>query len=265
MINSNFIEYRVFEKYKSLNAFSTTINDGVSTGNYSSFNLGLYSGDIVENVIRNREKLCSFLNINLSDLFLPYQTHEDKVYAIDKTFLSKSGEEQTKLLHGVDSVVTDQKNICIGVTTADCVPILIFDSDKNILAAVHAGWRGTVGMIVNKTIKVMTDKFGSKPIDMKVAIGPSISAQYFEVGEEVVQKFMQNGFDMDSVGSLNNISGKYHIDLPQANKNLCVLSGIPPENIEVSGLCTYSNPQLFFSARRQSVNSGRMVTAGMLL
>jgi YfiH family protein len=262
--NGSILQFNILRKYDSLFHFSTTIKGGESEENYATFNLGLFSGDKPENVVKNREQLSEILNISSNKLYFPYQVHSDKVAVIDNEFLSKTHSEQTRLLHGIDAVITNCKNICIGVSTADCVPVLIYDPVKKVLASVHAGWRGTVARIAEKTIRQMSDIFGCKPEDCIAGIAPSISPEKFEVGNEVVDTFKQSGFNMDEISFKNTETGKAHIDLWKSNKTILEQSGIHSDNIEIAAICTYSNPDMFFSARRQTIHSGRMVTGGII-
>lgn len=261
---SNLLQFVGLKDNPSLSHFSTTIAGGVSEDAYESFNLGFYSGDIPERVLTNRSILANSLNIPVASLYIPYQTHEDKICVLDKNFLSMSDEEKSQHLNGVDALITNEKGIGIGITTADCVPVLIYDANKHVLAAVHAGWKGTVASIVEKTVIKMMGVFGCKPQDMKVGIAPCISQRNFEVGEEVVSEFRNAGFFMVDILHRNTSTGKGHIDLRLANKLQLLELGVEEENIEVSDFCTFSNPDKFFSARRQTIHSGRMVTGGVL-
>lgn len=261
---NSLLEYETLRKYESLIAFTTTIEGGVSTGNYTSFNLGEYSGDSIENVSMNRERLADMLSVSMDQMYFPYQTHGDNICVIDSGFLSEDKEQRKKLLHGVDAVITNQKGICIGVGTADCVPILIYDPSLKILAAVHAGWRGTVAKLAEKTVFEMIRLFGCKSADLVAVIGPSISQEYFEVGEEVVYHFIDAGFCISDIGQRNKSTDKWHIDLWKSNQVLLENAGLSPHNIDISGMCTYSNDELFFSARRQTICSGRIVTGGII-
>ncbi len=263
--NKSYFQFELLKKFKDLQHFSTTIHGGVSIGNYATLNLGLYSGDSIESVSENRNRLCSFFHIDEENLYTPYQTHEDKILIIDDNFIEQTDLEKSKLLHGIDAIITNQKGIGIAVGTADCVPILLYDSKLQLLAAIHAGWRGTALKIVSKTISIMKEKFGSNPANIIAGIAPSISREYFEVGDEVVEAFEKAGFSTEDIGYRCAESGKIHLDLWFANEFLLFKSGIPIENIETSGLCTYSNPELFFSARRQGISSGRMLTGGIIL
>lgn len=249
---------------KGLDHFSTTISGGTSSDTYWSLNLGQYCGDNSEYVAENRALLAIALNIKPENIYVPYQTHEDSVCVIDQDFVNLSIEEKESHLNGIDAIITNVKNICIAIATADCVPIIIYDPRKEVLAAIHSGWKGTVAKIVQKTINEMTVKFGSIPTDLLVGIAPCISQKYFEVGDEVVELFNKVGFSIDTIGVRNSVSNKMHLDLTQANKELLLESGILTHNIEASGLCTYSDPDQFFSARRQTIRSGRMLTGGIL-
>lgn len=262
--HDNLLQFQNLSKFKALTHFSTTIHGGVSEGAYSSFNLGFYCGDNPECVYENRGRLASQLNLTSQDLYIPYQTHEDKICVLNSHFMALSDNDKYLSLNGVDALITDQKNICIGVTTADCVPVLVYDPVKSVLAAVHAGWKGTVAKIAEKTVAKMVDTFSCSPQDMYAGIAPCISQKCFEVGEEVVDAFKEAGFSMDDIAYRNSETGKMHIDLRLANKLLLTEAGIPFQNIETSGECTYSDSDLFFSARRQTIHSGRMLTGGVL-
>lgn len=264
-IYSNLLQFESLSTFDSLLHFSTTIKGGVSRGNYASFNLGIYSGDDLENVSENRDRLALMLDLPSENLIFPYQTHGDSVCIIDKEFIAQNKEEQLQLLNGVDALITSQVGICIGVGTADCVPILIFDPKNKVLAAIHAGWRGTVKKISSKVVEIMKTKFNSNPSDLKVGIAPSISPDYFEVGDEVVDEFAHAGFLIDDIGYYNFETNKFHVDLWHANELLLSQSGIRFDNIEVAGLCTYFNAEMFFSARRQGIHSGRLITGGVLI
>lgn len=259
---NNILKYDILKNY-SLISFTTTCHGGVSKGRYESFNLSLYSGDNSEHVNTNRHILAESLNIKEENLLIPFQTHEDKICLIDKDFLSLSKKDKMSTLNGVDALITQEKEICIGVTTADCVPVLIYDPIQHALGVVHAGWKGTVKKIASKTIQHMSQTFHSKPSDLIVVIGPSISQKAFEVGDEVGEAFSKNGFDLNKIAYRHKTTCKLHIDLWQANKDLMTAMGVKESNVAISGICTFTDRN-FFSARRQTINSGRIVTGGVL-
>lgn len=262
--HNSLLHFGKLSGFENLSHFTSTIAGGVSKDDYATFNLGMYSEDDIDCVAENRERLARILNIQEEDIIVPHQTHDDKVLIIDDTFLRKTDLEKVQMLNGVDALMTNQKNICIVITTADCVPVLIYDSEKRILAAVHAGWKGTVAKIVGKTVAKMIEAFGCNPDNLYVGIGPSISQKYFEVGNEVVDVFEKAGFPINEISYRNKETGKTHIDLQQANKLILIETGIPEENIEEADLCTFAHPDKFFSARRQTIHSGRMLTGGLI-
>lgn len=261
--NIDILQFNILED-ENLFHFSTTVKGGVSEGNYATFNLGFYGGDEREKVYENRTRLALAAEIEYSRLYIPYQTHSDNITVINEEFLNLNENDRYLKLNGVDAVITNQPDICIGITTADCVPVLLYDPVKKILAAVHAGWKGTVQYIAVSTLKKMKKEFDCNYTDVKVGIGPAISAACYEVGDDVRDTFMLAAFDMEKISFLNEETGKYHIDLKEANRLQLIEAGILPDNIEVTDLCTYCQPELFFSARRQGIHSGRMVTGGVL-
>ncbi|MGM5629894.1 peptidoglycan editing factor PgeF [Apibacter raozihei] len=263
--DKSFYTYSSFSGYKSLIHFTTTLWGGVSSGNYSSFNFGISSGDEPNNIEKNKKILSDKLKISVDQIFIPRLTHSNKVAVIDKSFLLDKNAKSLEILKGVDALVTNQKGICIGITTADCVPVLLYDPVNKTLGTVHAGWRGTVSNIAGETVKLMVEKFNCKPENILAAIGPSISIEHFEVGSEVVEEFVSANFNLSIISKINKESEKHHIDLWKANRFLLLEAGLLDSHIEISGICTYKDSERFFSARRQTLNSGRMLTGGVLL
>lgn len=252
------ITYPIFSQFNEINHFTSTRKSGVSEGDFSSLNLGLYSGDKPENIQENFKLLFDFTGIKPHQLFIPHQTHGEEIIVIDQTFLQENSETQQSHLYGKDALITNIPNVYIGVTTADCVPILIYDRVKKVVGAIHAGWRGTCAKIVSKTIEKMREKFGSNPSDMFAVIGPSISVEVYNVGNELVDEFEKAGFIINDIFQQKN--EKIYLDLWKANESLLLKSGIKKENIEISRRCTFSEPETFFSARKLGVKSGRMIS-----
>ena len=189
-----------------------------------------------------------------------HQVHGCRVALIDRPGLTRTD------LEGYDAFVTALPGVAIGVRTADCVPVLLYDPVKRVAAAVHSGWKGTVLHIVRQAIDLMMTQFGCKAEDMLAAIGPSIGPDSFQVGEEVVAQFQESGFPMDAVwtyrgdGNGTPMSGGHHIDLWAANRWLLEQTGLQSGNIQVCGIDTYADAS-FFSARREGVHCGRIINA----
>ena len=171
-------------------------------------------------------------------------------------------------LEGVDALVTDVPGVAISVRTADCIPVLLYDPVHVAVAAVHAGWRGTVQHISSKTISFMKERYGTQASDLLAVIGPGIGPDSFQVGQEVADAFADAGFPMSDILSDrgdkcptadNPMAGGLHIDLWQANRWLLEQAGVLADNIQVAGICTYRNNHRFFSARREGAKCGRII------
>lgn len=256
--------YELFSPYPNIACFITTRRGGCSSGAYGTFNCSPFSGDEAEKVHNNQQKLCHFLPQLPHELIIPFQTHGVEVRIIDKEFIEATEQRRGELLDGVDAVVTVEKAYCICVSTADCIPILLYDRKNEVVAAIHAGWRGTVGAIVARTLGVMKEVFDSNGPDILACVGPGISLQSFEVGEEVYDAFRNKGYDMPRISQWNNETGKHHLDLWEANRMQLLEFGIPAEQIQVAGICTYIHHNEFFSARRLGIKSGRILSGIML-
>ena len=193
------------------------------------------------------------LGLKLEDLALPRQVHSDNVL-----WMQEAGRPEA-----TDAVITDRPGLCVCVKTADCIPVLLYDSKQRIVAAVHAGWRGTVARIVQKTIEKMRP---ISPEDLHAIIGPGISLEWFEVGNEVYEAFQSAGFPMERIATYPKFSLegnqtptnvkdlKWHIDLWEANKWLLEEMGV--SDIYIEGTCTRACEN-FYSARRETINTGR--------
>ncbi len=234
---------------KRVVAFSTTRQGGCSTGNYAAFNINAYCGDSEEHIETNRKSLCQLLGINDNCLVMPHQVHGCEVRRIDGP--------QNDIIEGVDAVMTDIPQVCVGVSTADCIPVLLYDEAHHAVCAVHAGWRGTVLRIVQKGVEAMGDTYGTEPSSLKAVVGPGISLDSFEVGDEVYDQFEEAGFDMSAISRRD---AKWHIDLPECNRIQLTECGVDNVNIQMSGICTYQHDDQYFSARRLGIHSGRIYT-----
>jgi len=293
MIQPILLDYNLHE---DVVAFSTTRRGGFSTGAYGEFNINRYCGDDAEAIRKNRALLCQQLGISDDRLIMPHQVHLAQSARIDEAFLALSEEDRQTRLEGIDAVMTHLTDVCIGVSTADCIPLLVYDPRQHAVAAIHAGWRGTVQRIAQQTIADMTAAYGSQPADLCVQIGPGISLDSFEVGDEVYEAFAREGFPMEQIckryptnddGSKlftsfpskarpldlwslarqesvaihsSRFTSKWHIDLPECNRWQLIAAGVPDPHITVADICTVKQSETFFSARRLGIQSGRIFT-----
>ena len=248
------------DRVEGVEAFSTTRGEVRAGKPYSGVNLCDYVGDDALRVLDARLMLAMDLGIDLDDLVMPRQTHSCRVAVIDERFRSMDIDKQEAALEGVDALVTSLKGVAIGVNTADCVPIILVDPVAGIIAAAHAGWRGTVGRIGEAVIKEMCRQ-GAQVGRIQATMGPSICQQCFEVGDEVVEAFKKAGFDLGTIVMRNTATGKAHIDLRAANRAVLIAAGVPAAGIITSRHCSRCESDRFFSARRLGTASGRTLTA----
>lgn len=266
-------------------AFSTIRKGGVSQGNYGEFNINEYYGDFAEHVAENRKRLATELGIDTAHIIMPHQVHGVEVRNIAGEFLTMPENIRKMVLEGVDAVMTDQKGVCIGVSTADCIPVLLYDEEHHAVAAIHAGWRGTLARIVHKTIQEMAFTYHTDPKKLKAVIGPGISLDHFEVGDEVYEAFEQAAFPMEEIAEQRPNAAfsvdpaererlaaegnivqplKWHLNLPLCNRQILLHCGVAEENIQDCGICTFAHSDEYFSARKLGIESGRIYT-GILL
>ena len=257
---NNLLQFDSFSKQKGIEHFCTTRKGGVSKGSFSSFNLGNFSDDNPMDIYENRQILSRMWYMEIEDFIIPHQTHSANVLVVDEAFMESDQSNKIEILYGVDAAITHLQNIFLCATTADCVPVLLYDKSKQIVAAIHAGWKGIVGGIIENTISKMNEIYDSNADDIIATIGPSISMKHYEVGEELITKYNEAGFDLSSTSTINKETNKWHIDLKAITCNELIRLGVAPQQIEASPLCTYDRSDLFFSARRQSLVSGRMIS-----
>jgi polyphenol oxidase len=179
-----------------------------------------------------------------TDLATVQQIHSDKVLIADRSGSAGEG----------DGLISNQPGITLSVRTADCLPILMADTRNRAVAAVHAGWRGTILEIVPKTLQAMADHFGTRPDDLVIAVGSGIGACCFEVGPEVAIQFAK------LFPERTDLDQKTKVDLVETNLRLLGRNGGSVRQIATSGLCTFCRPDLFHSYRRDRDAAGRMMS-----
>ncbi len=238
-----YIKPQIFEPFTTVIAAQSTRLGGVSEAPFESLNLSFRVGDAEANVLENRKRFFGSLGVTISEVAASKQIHEDKVlYALEP------GEYE-----GFDAMVTDQKNIFLSVSIADCTPILIYDAANEVVAAIHAGWRGTVEGIVYKTLETIQDYFGTSPESCYAFIGACIDACSYEVDADVADNFP------DFLKQFDAGKNKYLVDLKNANRDQLLEFGIPESQIEISAFSTYLHNERFFSHRKEQGNTGRMM------
>ena len=232
-------------------AFSTLRCTDLPEQPYEGFNACHYTGDSPDHVSACRINLCKKLGIPGHNLIIPRQTHSANITIVDHTpFPAQS-------LDDIDALVTALPDVALCINTADCVPIVLADTQAGIIAAVHSGWRGTVARIAARTVETMCS-LGADPSRIHAAMGPSICPACFEVGPEVAEIFNRSFPGTPTV--ISSGVSKPHVDLPAAISATLTECGLPPGNISTPAACSFHTPHQFFSARRLGIASGRTLT-----
>ena len=244
----HFVQYAVFQSFPEIRAFTTTKKSFLQQK-------VRFTGDNEAIYLASRKELARLLGLKVRQLVFPRQTHSATVCAVDAVPDSE--------ITNTDALLTSTPGICLCVQTADCVPVLLFDSEKKVVAAVHAGWRGTVAGIVPHAVAEMTRIYACKPQHIWAAIGPSIGPLMYEVGNEVVDA-VRAAVPHPEEALQKYPGGKFHVDLWRANRNMLIDCGVREQQIEVLAECSYVNAGKYYSARRDGADTGRMVS-GIIL
>lgn len=230
----------------------TTRHEGVSRPPYNSLNLGINTNDSSHNVQGNRSLLARAFGAKAEQLLTVSQVHGTDILVVDAP-----NQDVTHFLKiECDGIITNQRNIMIGVGVADCLPLLVFDPVHRVIAALHAGWKGTAANIARKGVEALVADFGSRPADLIVSSGPSIGPCCYEVDEPVRAQFTQEAKAWQ-LSATETSQGKWTLDLAAANRFQLTECGVLPENIETSSQCVCCIPELFFSYRRDKGETGR--------
>ena len=249
--------FALFDALPGVVSFVTTRGAAVAGNPFSADNLGEYTDDDPGRVAANRQRL--HLALGFDRLAAPHQVHGTGVAVVTDDWLDAPAAVWHERLEGVDAVATHCPGVAVAVSTADCVPVLLFDPESRACAAVHAGWRGMAAHIIRASVEAMQARYGTQPARLYAAVGPSIGPDRFEVGDEVVESFLAAGFNESAVVR-RYPSQRPHIDLWAAAVEELTACGVELEHIEVAGLCTREHSDEFFSARALGVRSGRFLT-----
>ena len=206
-------------------------------------NLSKHVGDSIDTVMKNRSRFFGSLGINESCLVHANQVHSDSVSVVNDPGLYPE----------TDALVTSQKDLFLVISVADCMPVMIYDPSKDVVANIHSGWRGTRKNIAGKVIDTLKNEFGCNTGSMLAFMGPAISKKNFEVDKDVADLFNEKYVE-PKPGS----PGKFLVDTGKAVYDSLTESGILPGNIEQNTLCTYDETEILHSYRRDRQDSGRM-------
>ena len=257
MDSTPYLTYNSLSEINFVNhAFSTRLG-GVSEGEFTSMNLACNRGDSPENVTENYKRICESAGFEFESLTASAQDHNTYVRAV--TSENKGGGiYKPRDMASVDALVTNENGITLVTYYADCTPLFFVDVKNKAIGLAHAGWRGTVGRIGEKVIEKMTELYNTDPSNVVCAIGPAISVCCYEVDKPCADNFL----NLEGVNSDDFVfpkeNGKYMIALLEANRQILIASGVKPENITVSDICTNCNSELLWSHRATKGHRGTM-------
>jgi YfiH family protein len=229
-------------------------NGGVSTGTFSSLNFGLKGGDSPDNVRRNLERLAAGIGFTPARFFRAKQVHESRILRVDR-----DSEPEQVLVEPADGLVTGEPGHALGVLTADCVPVLLVVLDEQgrarAIGSAHAGWRGVVSGVLAAVVERLVAEHGAARDELRAATGPCIGVEAYEVGPEVAERF-------EGIPGVvrTDLGPRPHLDLPAAVRHRLLEAGLRDHAISQPSVCTHSQPDLFFSYRRDGPQSGHQLS-----
>ena len=245
---------------------------GVSEGSFDSFNMGLHVGDTPEAVAENRKRLAQVLGVDPNHLTCGEQVHGVGVTRVTQELVGRGAFNWDDSIPNSDAIHTNLVNVPLLLLVADCVPVLVYDAAHHAVAVVHAGWRGAIAHIVERTMDSMHDAYGTLPSDCYLFIGPSIGGNSFEVSEEIAEQFRQ---DMHALGlsqvdevvryiqRVGQPTPTPHVDLKGYIAACVVQKGVPLKQVAVSSTDTMTTDGCY-SYRRDQGRTGRMAMFAVL-
>jgi len=244
------LRFFTFESFNQSNVTQAvfTRQGGISPEPWNSLNMGGTVGDDSQRAVENRTRAFNAVGRDPASMYDVWQVHSVKVVCTDLP--RQVGQPYLK----ADAILTDNPSVTLFMRFADCVPIFLFDPVKNVIGLVHSGWKGTVKKISVLTVETMIKQYGSDPKDILAGIGPSISHQYYSIKHDVIQQVL-SAFGQHQSTVLIKEDGVVKFDLWEANRILLAQAGL--KEIEVSNVCTASNPSDWYSHRGEAGKTGR--------
>lgn len=243
----------------SLVAGFTTRNGGSSRPPFNSLNLGFNSGDQMSQVEANRAALARAFDLEPHLLLTVNQVHGSEILVIDQSNPEVSHFQRV----ASDAIITNQRNILIGILVADCFPVILYDQKRHVAGVVHLGWRGTAAGLLGRTIKAMKEIFGCLPTDLRAAIGPGIAAHRYEVDRPVRDAFRQGVGQWQRIATEVSL-GHWQLDLQKSALLQLEESGLSRSSVDVVAECTCCHKETFFSYRRDEGRTGRQMGFALL-
>lgn len=237
----------------------TTRNGGSSRAPFNSLNLGFNSGDQASQVEANRGTLARAFDLEPHLLLTVNQVHGSEILVIDQPNPEVSHFQRV----ASDAIITNQRNIMIGILVADCFPVLLYDQEKHVAGVVHLGWRGMAAGLLGRTIAAMNELFACQPGNLRAAVGPGIGAHKYEVDRPVRDAFREGGAQWEQIATEVSL-GHWQLDLQKSCLLQLDAAGIDRASVEIVAECTCCHKETFFSYRRDRGRTGRQIGFALL-
>lgn len=248
------------EQCPSLVVGFSTKQGGESKHSYEGLNVGLHVKDDPSAVLANRQLIAAELQFPLINWVIGEQVHQAEIAKVTKADKGRGAISHETAIRSVDGLYTMERDLLLASLYADCVPLFFYVPSKQMIGLAHAGWKGTVAEIGPKMIRTFIEKEKAELADIRVAIGPSISQQAYEVNRMVIEKVeVVLPKQLDKV-AIKKAEDRYLLDLKEVNKQLLLAAGLKEEQILMSNYCTSSDKDLFYSYRRDEQTTGRMMS-----
>ncbi len=251
--------------FSRLKHFVSSRHVGLSEGDFDSLNVGFNTGDNNFLVLQNRRLLADAVGIDLFSFVFANQCHSGNVTVVDDSSRGMGAAEKETAIPNTDGLLTGSHKVCLAVQVADCVPVLLYDHEKHVAAAIHAGWKGTLRRVVHHTIEKMMHTYNCRPESIHAGLGPSIGPCCYEVEHDVVNE-TEKAFDHTrGIIRESDQPGKYIFNQWHAISLQLETTGLKTNHIETAGICTKCHHDTFFSARAGQGTTGRFMAGIMLL
>ena len=257
------LHFPLLEKCSFITHAFTTRMGGVSTGDCTSMNLSFTRGDDEAAVRENYRRIAAALGTDAKQFVCSDQTHTTNVRRVTKADAGK-GVVIPKDYTDVDGLITNEPGIVLSTFYADCVPLYFVDPVHRAIGLSHSGWRGTVNKMGQVTIEAMKREFGSRAADLYCAIGPSICQDCYEISRDVAEEFMKAFPKHVNDILIQKSEEKFQLDLWKANEIVMLESGVLPEHLAVTNICTCCNPTELFSHRASKGKRGNLAAFLMI-
>lgn len=252
-----YLQFRKLLEYKDIisHAYSLGINVNYRT---MKANSDVLEPEEYNKALLNYKNLCNEINTNYINVVRPNQNHTDEVKIASKKIKIDGPDLNLEEYANTDGLVTDNKNLVLATTNADCILLLFFDPVKKVIANTHSGWKGTLQRISIKTVEKMTKEFGCNPKDIICCMCPSIRKCHFEVDKDVKEMFEKEFSDLEQIDKIieENANGKWNIDTILINQIILEKEGMKKENIIDSGICSVCNSEIIHSYRVEKEGYG---------